>query len=229
MKRSVDRPVKCSFTSSIRAHFEQRISQIERRLDIPITSTSDAAARQAFLATFNPAFASTSGSVIGGDTSTPGSATKHTSASASANATQLPPLWNDSDDNTTEEKETEEHDEANGAAMALEVLAGGDFVKACNPALADASMSFAPLEKLPIKQYVFKSILKKDFVEPSTRRSRLNMPGQMTRRVLVNAIVSYLGNKQKADRLMDYYTGTVVIVAGVSQIYAQNTRIRAVC
>lgn len=99
--------------------------------------------------------------------------------------------------------------------MALEVLAGGDFAKATNAASVDTSMTYGPIEKLPIKQYVFKSIVKKDFIDPAARRSRLNIPGQMTRRAVVNAIVSYLGNKQKADSLMDYYTGTVVIVAGV--------------
>lgn len=100
--------------------------------------------------------------------------------------------------------------------MALEVLAGGDFCKGTAASTADLSMSSIPLEKLPIKQYVFKSILKKDFVDPVARTSRLHLPGQVTRRAVVNAVVSYLGNKHKADGLMQYYTDTVAIVAGVS-------------
>ena len=102
--------------------------------------------------------------------------------------------------------------------MALEVLAGGDFCKGTSTATADLSSSFIPLEKLPIKQYVFKSILKKDFVDPVARTSRLRLTGQITRRAVVDAIISYLGNKNKADTLMHYYTDTVAIVAGVSAL-----------
>lgn len=100
--------------------------------------------------------------------------------------------------------------------MALEVLAGGDFCKSTATATADLASSFITLEKLPVKQYVFKSILKKDFVDPIARTSRLHLPGQVTRRAVVNAVISYLGNKNKADGLMNYYTDTVAIVAGVS-------------
>lgn len=111
--------------------------------------------------------------------------------------------------------------------MALEVLAGGDFCKTTST-LAASSTAFGPAdpssssslllaqEKVPIKQYVLRSIIKRDFVDPSIGNGRLHIPGQITRRVLVNAIVSYLGSKQKADSLMDYFTGTVAIVAGVS-------------
>lgn len=100
--------------------------------------------------------------------------------------------------------------------MALEVLAGGDFSKGTAAATAELAAFSTPWEKLPIKQYVFKSILKKDFVDPVARTSRLHLPGQVTRRAVVNAVISYLGNKNKADSLMHYYTDTVAIVAGVS-------------
>lgn len=255
--------------SSIRAHFEQRIAQIERKLELPIPSTSDVVARHALLAAFNGNLASElllsstvrsgSGPSSNNDFGNPSHTGKevnddsdrHQDEASSSRAGPHHPLsasklpssssgkhgsskgqTGDSDDANTE-RELDEHDEANGAAMALEVLAGGDFAGPTAHQPLDPAMSAlngSQQEKIPLRQYVYRSILSRSAQCYAGNSSAiyLRLPGMMTARMATEAVLAYIRTKERADLLMNYYSRTVVVVATVRFSVPSNCFLLAV-
>lgn len=105
----------------------------------------------------------------------------------------------------------EQGDEAEHAAFALEVLAGGDFA---HPMSADSKPTIACSDKFSIDAFVWESIMRpEEPLEPSLF-SRIPLLTPPNRRAHVDTILNYLGNFQSADAIVEGYFNTVGWVNG---------------